>query len=118
MTHETLQNGSRDIVTQNIFSKSLKHGSFVFMVNEFVQQEHSININKHTKVIRLVFLNKCFHSFKSSQLKSRKLYLQKNREDEGFVQFSTPSYFLKIWLKDQCEIQAQTLNLSGDSAWV
>lgn len=67
MTHETLQNGSRDIVTQNIFSKSLKHGSFVFMVNEFVQQEHSININKHTKVIRLVFLNKCFHSFKSSQ---------------------------------------------------
>lgn len=67
MTHETLQNGSRDIITKDIFSKSLKHGSFVFIVNVFVQEEHGININQDTKVITLLFLDKRFHSFKSSQ---------------------------------------------------
>lgn len=54
MTHETPQNENRDNVIKNNFCKSLKHGPFVFMVNVFVGQENSININKDTKVIRLL----------------------------------------------------------------
>lgn len=45
MTRETPQNENRDNVIKNNFCKSLKHGPFVFMVNVFVGQENSININ-------------------------------------------------------------------------
>jgi len=74
MTHETLQNENRDNIIKNIFSKSLKHGPFVFIVNILVGRGNSISINKDTKLIRLLFMNKFFHSFKSSQLRSRKFY--------------------------------------------
>lgn len=45
MTHETPQNEKRDNKIKTNFSKSLKHGPFVFMVNVSVGQENRININ-------------------------------------------------------------------------
>lgn len=49
MTHETPQNESRNNIIKTNFSKSLKHGPFVFMVNVFVGEENSISIKKNTK---------------------------------------------------------------------